>query len=508
MMFDPRNATMAAAALMVGAPLAHTTASTANSMPSMFDALFTESVGAASTATNQTVPTNGKVLLELHHQHQQRRPPPNRPMHVFTDQHSSCHRRPSPCSPCSVPLPVSSVFRIDALLDSSSSSASPTESVVPPSHAMPQLLVQPQPAPNGVHLQHAQPPTALVFQQTVQHLLAQMGVFGAGGTSTTPPNTFFGTPLTEENGMAGGGKGATDVGEHPPPHARHLFRPSLFLPHQNNNDSPPGDDQSALNHANRNNSASPTTTMRLSPRSSAPPTPSESGTNGTGGGGKKARKARTIFTDKQLQELEAMFENHKYLSVQDRMNLAQRMGLSDTQVKTWYQNRRTKWKRQSQVGTDLLHDQGNLMVVQNLLRQNPSYWLQYAATFNPLFAQRLLPVVLSTHAPTPGGMAGGVISGTHPPEEEDDGALGGNKSVDDDGAKIMPKSADGRDKLPTAPPPFCRVSKLLMKEDGRGETPEEMNNGRKRRVEDGSPEGQLGLKRSKVIGKDCRGDFA
>ena len=32
------------------------------------------------------------------------------------------------------------------------------------------------------------------------------------------------------------------------------------------------------------------------------------------GSGKKARKARTIFTDKQLQELEQMFEKHKYLS--------------------------------------------------------------------------------------------------------------------------------------------------------------------------------------------------
>uniref|UniRef100_A0A915AU79 Homeobox domain-containing protein n=1 Tax=Parascaris univalens TaxID=6257 RepID=A0A915AU79_PARUN len=49
--------------------------------------------------------------------------------------------------------------------------------------------------------------------------------------------------------------------------------------------------------------------------------------------GKKARKARTIFTDKQLQELEATFDKQKYLSVQDRMDLAQRMGLSDTQRK-------------------------------------------------------------------------------------------------------------------------------------------------------------------------------
>uniref|UniRef100_A0A1I7ZHU8 Homeobox domain-containing protein n=1 Tax=Steinernema glaseri TaxID=37863 RepID=A0A1I7ZHU8_9BILA len=60
----------------------------------------------------------------------------------------------------------------------------------------------------------------------------------------------------------------------------------------------------------------------------------------SGGGGKKARKARTIFTDKQLQELENTFEKQKYLSVQDRMELAKRLGLSDTQVKTWYQNRR------------------------------------------------------------------------------------------------------------------------------------------------------------------------
>jgi BarH-like protein len=73
--------------------------------------------------------------------------------------------------------------------------------------------------------------------------------------------------------------------------------------------------------------------------------PNASGQSGFGIGSlhsnsKKARKARTIFTDKQLQELETMFEKHKYLSVQDRMDLAHRMGLTDTQVKTWYQNRR------------------------------------------------------------------------------------------------------------------------------------------------------------------------
>jgi BarH-like protein len=55
---------------------------------------------------------------------------------------------------------------------------------------------------------------------------------------------------------------------------------------------------------------------------------------------KKPRKARTAFTDHQLNSLERSFERQKYLSVQDRMELAAQLNLTDTQVKTWYQNRR------------------------------------------------------------------------------------------------------------------------------------------------------------------------
>ena len=55
---------------------------------------------------------------------------------------------------------------------------------------------------------------------------------------------------------------------------------------------------------------------------------------------KKPRKARTAFSDHQLTQLERSFERQKYLSVQDRMELAATLNLTDTQVKTWYQNRR------------------------------------------------------------------------------------------------------------------------------------------------------------------------
>ena len=50
---------------------------------------------------------------------------------------------------------------------------------------------------------------------------------------------------------------------------------------------------------------------------------------------KKQRKARTAFSDHQLQTLENNFERQKYLSVQDRMELAAKLNLTDTQVKTW-----------------------------------------------------------------------------------------------------------------------------------------------------------------------------
>ncbi|OQV20653.1 putative Homeobox protein B-H2 [Hypsibius exemplaris] len=71
-------------------------------------------------------------------------------------------------------------------------------------------------------------------------------------------------------------------------------------------------------------------------------TPDSDGSNN-----RKQRKPRTAFTDQQLQLLEKSFEAQRYLSVQDRMELAAKLQLADSQVKCWFQNRRTKWKRQN-----------------------------------------------------------------------------------------------------------------------------------------------------------------
>ncbi|XP_056090272.1 homeobox protein BarH-like 2 [Rhinichthys klamathensis goyatoka] len=60
---------------------------------------------------------------------------------------------------------------------------------------------------------------------------------------------------------------------------------------------------------------------------------------------KKPRRSRTIFTELQLLGLEKKFQKQKYLSTPDRLDLAQSLGLTQLQVKTWYQNRRMKWKK-------------------------------------------------------------------------------------------------------------------------------------------------------------------
>ena len=68
--------------------------------------------------------------------------------------------------------------------------------------------------------------------------------------------------------------------------------------------------------------------------------PSQSSHCSSSSSTKKHRKSRTAFSDHQLNSLEKSFEKHKYLSVQDRIELASKLNLTDTQVKTWYQNRR------------------------------------------------------------------------------------------------------------------------------------------------------------------------
>lgn len=60
----------------------------------------------------------------------------------------------------------------------------------------------------------------------------------------------------------------------------------------------------------------------------------------------RPKRTRTAFAKWQLDALERAFELNPYLVGEQRTALAKRLALSETQIKVWYQNRRTKQRRE------------------------------------------------------------------------------------------------------------------------------------------------------------------
>lgn len=68
------------------------------------------------------------------------------------------------------------------------------------------------------------------------------------------------------------------------------------------------------------------------------------------GKGKKIRKPRSIYSSLQIQQLERRFQRTQYLALPERAELAASLGITQTQVKIWFQNRRSKYKKLMKAG--------------------------------------------------------------------------------------------------------------------------------------------------------------
>ncbi|XP_075885842.1 homeobox protein pnx [Nelusetta ayraudi] len=114
----------------------------------------------------------------------------------------------------------------------------------------------------------------------------------------------------------------------------------------------------------------------------------------------RRRRIRTAFTLEQQQTLERSFQRCHYLSVLERHTIASALRLSETQVKIWFQNRRTKWKKERPQGKEQAEQELSLAA---------SFSMQAAAfaplACAPLYCQQLqqqrAPIQMFAHLPPP-----------------------------------------------------------------------------------------------------------
>ncbi|XP_014822215.1 PREDICTED: ventral anterior homeobox 2 isoform X1 [Calidris pugnax] len=134
----------------------------------------------------------------------------------------------------------------------------------------------------------------------------------------------------------------------------------------------------------------------------------------------RPKRTRTSFTAEQLYRLELEFQRCQYVVGRERTELARQLNLSETQVKVWFQNRRTKQKkdqsRDSEKRSTATSESFATCNILRLLEQGrllsvPAPPSLLSPTSNPIGS----PTGNGSSLGTPGTTSPGLGSGNSPP---------------------------------------------------------------------------------------------
>ncbi|KAJ3660025.1 hypothetical protein Zmor_011681 [Zophobas morio] len=87
-------------------------------------------------------------------------------------------------------------------------------------------------------------------------------------------------------------------------------------------------------------------------------------------------KYRVVYTDHQRVELEKEFYYSRYITIRRKAELASNLGLSERQVKIWFQNRRAKERKQVKKREEFTQKDNSMtmghMTQQQIIHSNPT----------------------------------------------------------------------------------------------------------------------------------------